>query len=235
MCKSVIKGVGIDSPQGAEHGWMGSRTDLLCLHSWPSLLPRVQGLLQPMEKAWVSLLSFWGSLGSYKVMVTDSGPGLIPALPASSHVTLGKGLLGLSLCICEMEINQGTSRGTGGRSWRQGLAQVSAWPRLPLRTLPSIRPAVLVALMGICRAWTFSSHVAPWLRRSTRQPTPRMPGKGPGAKRARDTSGRTVRHVKRYWHHSQALDMSSLIQRSLQSTKGPGEQGKIQMPWWRIP
>lgn len=59
---------------------------------------------------------FLGSLGSYKVMVTDTGPGLIPALPPSSHVTLGKGLLGLSLCICEMEINQRTSKGTDGRS-----------------------------------------------------------------------------------------------------------------------
>lgn len=33
MCKSVIKDVDIDSPQGGEYGWVGSTTDLLCLHS----------------------------------------------------------------------------------------------------------------------------------------------------------------------------------------------------------
>ena len=121
MCKWVIKDVDVDSPQGGEHGRLGSRTDLLCLHSWPSLLPRGRGLLQPTEKAWASLLSFWGSLGSHKVMVTDSGPGLIPALPPSSHVTLGTGLLGLSWCICETEINQrtrgGQVGGAEGRAW----------------------------------------------------------------------------------------------------------------------
>lgn len=81
----------IDTPKGRSHRWEGSRTELLCLYSWPPLLAQSPGTSPALKESMNFSVAFSGPWA-----VVNKGNDYRRRFASSSSETLGKVVLCLS-------------------------------------------------------------------------------------------------------------------------------------------